>query len=267
MRFYDPSSNPPERLDSEDLFPKVEPEVGATRCLNLGMHPSVTTVLDVLKEDYLEKWHCKRAIEVDRELGSNLKPNEVVKEYFSRPSENADFGTTVHDMISDYAIKGTKGTGREWEHAMPLIRWLDENVEKFLISEETLASETLGVAGTVDLVFRTKDGRNILGDMKVVKWSAKYPSTPGLGYKLQLSAYQDMLRTERALDVERMSLFLASPFGWNKQPKLIRYEYQKCYLDDFKAARRLWETHLRGKTETLITNGVHPFNQKIALPL
>jgi hypothetical protein len=238
MRFYDPNTNPPERLDSLELFPKLEEKEGAWRCLQMGLHPSVTTVLSVFREEYLERWYCKQSIEtyIKQEVKD---PRKAVKEFFEAPSENAQFGTDVHQIVSDYALKVPCSITdpQTLRHAAPLLGWLKNKVKNFIISEETIASESLKTAGTIDLVFEMNDGRKILGDIKVVKFSEKYPPKPGIGYRAQLSAYADMLKTERGLDVGRMSLYLASPFGYDPAPGLKIFRYKECYLQAFKAAR------------------------------
>lgn len=265
MRFYDPSTNPPERLDSSELFPDKTESDGAKMCLKLGLLPSVTTVLNTVREDYLERWFCRSCIELDRALGSKKPPKEVVEKFFNTPSENAQFGTDVHDLISNWVLHGKRGDPKtlEWRHALPLVQYLEENMDEVVLSEEIIACKELGVAGAIDLVYRNKNGDLVLGDMKVVKWSSKFPKKPGFSYRAQLSGYAEMLRLERGMNVIRMSLYLSSPFGWEKNPKLIRYEHTADYLKAFKASRTIWESRLMSDNDDLLING----STGIAMPM
>ena len=242
MRFYSPEDR--ERLDSKALFPKFDDAKAAKACLKMGLLPSVTTVLDVIREEYLERWFISEGIAEFKANGGDSKA--AVNAIYDRESPNAQFGTDVHACAEAFLL-GTKQpevTDLVKKHAAPLIRWLKENVKRVITAETTLCSRDIGVAGTVDMAFEHVDGRMIVGDIKVVKMSEKYPPKPGLGYRAQLSAYKAMLEEEHPeKNFQRMSLYCASPFGWNKAPKLKIFEYERDYLPAFRACRALWEFH------------------------
>lgn len=239
MRFYDPNTPIPERLDSKELLPHLDEKAGAKMCLKMGLYPSVTTVLNIIREDYLERWLIKEAIKLVMD-GSTME--EAVDEIYSRESPNAVFGTGVHACAEHWFGHPKADVTKEMEkHAAPLLRWFEQNVEERIFSELLLASNTLKVAGAVDLGFIHKDGRRIVGDIKVVKFSDKFPPKPGLAYRCQLSAYREMLREYDGNDYHRMSLYLASPFGWDKKPRLRIFDHDHDYLPAFKACRLLWE--------------------------
>ena len=241
MRFYDPTTNPPERHDSLELWPKLQEKEGAKMCIKMGFYPSVTTALNIIREDYLERWLIKEAIKEVTESG--MDANQAINEIYTRESPNAVFGTGVHSLAEEWF-----GTERpDWittqmeAHAKPLIDWFGENVREKVFSELFLSSPSMKVAGAIDLGFIDKQDRLIVGDIKVVKFSEKFPPSPGLAYRCQLSAYREMLREYDGRDYHRVSLYLASPFGWDKKPRLRIFEHDKCYLDAFKSCRFLWE--------------------------
>lgn len=239
MRFYDPGP-PVERHDSLELWPKLSEKDGAKKCLKMGFYPSVTTVLSVIREEYLERWLIKEAI---KEVIGGKSMEEAVSEVYDRESPNAKFGTDCHAM-GEWWFGATKPEVSELveAHAAPLLKWFDANVEEVIFSERLLASPGMKVAGAVDFGYIRKDGVRCVGDLKVVKYSKKYPPAPGLAYRLQLSAYREMLREDDGHDYHRTSLYLASPFGWNNKPYMLPpFEHEKCHLAEFKACRLLWE--------------------------
>ena len=239
MRFYDPNTTPCERHDSLELWPGLPEKEGAKKCIKMGLYPSVTTVLNVLREEYLERWLIKEAI---KEFQGGKTVEESVAEIYDRESPNAIFGTECHAVAEEWfgaPIEEVSAKARI--HAAPLIRWFEGNVKEIIFSERFLTSPSMKVAGAIDLGFIDNKDRRIVGDIKVVKFSDKFPPSPGLSYRCQLSGYREMLREDDGHDYHRMSLYLASPFGWDRKPKLRIFEHEHCYLPAFKACRLLWE--------------------------
>lgn len=247
MRFYDPTTNPPERLDSKVLFPNADEASGARRCLSMGLLPSVTTVLHSIREDYLEQWLMREAVSAGR--NSEGSPSEVVEALLTKESPNAAFGTNVHACVEHHLLnKPAPDVDKDvLKHAEPVLSWLDKNVKEVLFSELVLADVELGTAGSVDLGFVHQDGRFVVGDLKVVKFSKKFPPKPGLGYKAQLSAYKQMLESSGRfgpVDFHRLSIYAASKFGWDKAPDLRLFWHNKCHLGTFRAVRDVWHAQV-----------------------
>ena len=258
MRFYDPAQDPPERLDSLELFPKYDEIKGAQLCLTAGLLPSVTTVLDTVRSPHIEKWLIGQGIEEFQQNGGDARA--AVEHLYLRESEHAQFGTDCHEVMEAVMLgKPMPDVSEEvMKHAAPLIGWIKDNVAETLFCERTMASSNVGAAGTVDMVFVHKNGRRVIGDLKVVKFSWKFPPKPDIKYKMQLSAYEGMIQEIRPDDYTRMSFYLASPFGWDKKPELRTFEHGKCYLDAFKAARILWEeTLLQEMPKAMDGNTLH----------
>jgi hypothetical protein len=251
MRFYNPTTNPPERVDSKELFPMVDEETAARRCVNMGLLPSVTNVLGVIRQEWLEKWKMGEAIKNFQKHGNQWK---AIEEFFDRDSPESNFGTEVHEIVHQAVTGGTIGDSKAAKYALPAIEWLNKNMGELLGSEVTLACHTVGAGGTIDLAFKRKNGKRVLGDLKVVKIRKNYHHGPPLGYRCQLSAYSRMFYgdpvkegwDEEAIP-ERLSLYLASPFGDDTVPRLMLFPYKQDYWDEFVACRTIWHAQF-GKT-------------------
>jgi hypothetical protein len=255
MRFYDPESNPPESLDSKELFPKVSDEIAAQRCLRLGYLPSVTTILGVIRQEWLERWKMAQAIKNFQNHGNTWL---AIDENYNRDSKESIFGTEVHACVNSFLTGDFKDKNtQQAHHALPLMEWLSANMRELLITEGTLFDKELGCAGTVDLVFIDKEGRETIGDIKVVKMRSDKKSSPPLSYKCQLSAYSKMLGKEDYKKYRRISLYLASPFGEVREPTLKVFEYNQDYLKEFESCLCLWHAQFGIDTENLEDSNTH----------
>jgi hypothetical protein len=238
MRFYDPHSDPPECIDAKSLFPKVDEVTAAKRCLKLGYLPSVTTVLGVIRQEWLEKWKMREAIKSFEKTGNMWV---AVEEQYNKESKESMFGTSLHECVNMF-LQGNmeKKTSQEAAHALPLMEWLSKNMRELLITEGTLACKKTGCAGTVDLVFIDKEGRETIGDIKVVKIRKDKKPEPPLSYRCQLSAYARMLGQDSYQKYRRISLYLNSPYGDIVEPTLNVFEYKKDYWPEFESCLKLW---------------------------
>jgi hypothetical protein len=240
MRFYNPETNPPECVDSQELFPKVDEVTAAQRCLKLGYLPSVTTVLGVIRQEWLEKWKMREAIKRFETTGNAWV---AVQDQYNKDSKESLFGTSLHDCVNKF-LNGNleKKDTIEAKHALPLMQWLEKNMRELILTEGTLACRETGCAGTVDLVFVDKDGRETIGDIKVVKVRKDKKQSPPLSYRCQLSAYAKMLGQNQYQKYRRISLYLTSPYGDITEPKLLVFDYKNDYYPDFEACMRLWSS-------------------------
>lgn len=243
MRFYTDEEKP-ERVHTEELYPHLSEEDAARKMLRCGLLPSVTTVLDVNREEHIEKWLCGQAIQEYAQNGNKAK--EAVSTIYTRESDNANFGTDCHEVVEMHMLGGdTPVVSDEVKaHAAPALRWLKDNVKRVIAAEMCRASSDLGVAGTVDMVFETKGGELVVGDLKVVKFSYKFPPHPGFSYRMQLSAYEQMMHEVTGDRYKRWSFYLASPFGWDKKPELRIFKHERDSLPAFRLCRQLWEEKL-----------------------
>lgn len=249
MRFYDPSDPDPKPIASNELFPKAELEDACKRCLKMGLVPSVTSVLGVIRQEYIERWKMGEAVRNYQTHGNAWMAVDTI---FNSDSKESRFGTDVHDCIHRYLTKQPilEPQGQPWCHALPAVDWLRTNVKELLISEGTFACRKTGTAGTIDIAFINQNGEHVLADIKVVKVRRSYPLKPPLAYRTQLSAYEMMLREQKKMPpMKRLSLYLASPFGDCREPKVIIFPYERNYEDEFRSALHIWHAQYGVETE------------------
>lgn len=248
MRFYDPSDPTPSPVSAEAIFPKADTEEACRRCIAMGMVPSVTSVLGVIRQEYVERWKMSEAIKNFQKHGNAWL---AVDSMFNSDSRESRFGTEVHDCVHRWLTGQEIVKGRPWDHALPAVDWLRRNMGKLLVSEGTYACRETGTGGTIDIAFESKDGRPVLADIKVVKMRKAYPPKPPLAYRAQLSAYEMMLRARGMPPMQRVSLYLASPFGDMTVPKVTVFLYNRDYEKEFRAALEIWHAQFGGGVEKL----------------
>lgn len=238
MRFYNPETNPAEKVDSKELFPKCDEVTATQRCLSLGLLPSVTSIVSILRQEHLERWKMSEAIKNYQRHGNTWKAIDEL--YSNRDSKEASFGTAVHEVVELFAQGKKPHKTQAATYALPALEWIQKTSSKILESETTLISKDLGCAGTIDLAIEDKEGNAILADVKVVKFRKAYPPNPGLGYRCQLSAYKKMLESKIGKPVRCVSLYLASPFGDQTDPELRVFNYEKDYWSEFQSCLTIW---------------------------
>lgn len=254
MRFYCPDTG--DRVETEKTFPKLSEEEASKKCLRLGLLPSVTTILGTFREEWLERFFIKEGIKFYKELGDVKAAVDAV---YTRESPNANFGTECHAIMESVLLKTpTPDVSPEAKkHAAPLVKWIRANVKRTICAERCLLSRELGCAGTVDMVVELNSGEMVVGDLKVVGFSRKYPHCPGLGYRCQLSAYAEMMRIETGTVFSRKSFYLASPFAfeWDmREPALEIFNHTQDFLPIFIAAREIWKAHLTMESLVAVKN-------------
>lgn len=151
----------------------------------------VTTILGVIDKPALMPWAVGLAVE-------HLKKNPedwdgAKKAYRQKRDKAADIGTAVHGIIEIFVGAHIDKNAYSFDHAYDevikkakldpekinkanvekmvdkFIEWSNEEVDEFLESEVRLYSKDHRFAGTADLVYRAKDGRIKMGDIKTAK--------------------------------------------------------------------------------------------------
>lgn len=179
-------------------------------------YPSVTEVLSVIYKPHIEAWRKRVGHEV---------ANQV--------SENATtLGTKVHNVCEKMSVGEdvTETDTRVLAVAAAYQGFLDEYVEKVILTEQILVSEKLGIGGTMDAYVELKGGKRAIIDIKTSK-----NFSPEMG--LQMAGYQMMLEEKGYKVDERIIVRLSK----DKPGK-----YYVKFFDDpqdrpgFIAARNLW---------------------------
>lgn len=181
-------------------------------------YPSVTTILDLLPNDpFLDQWKDKN--------GSHAV-NQVLY-------EAAQSGTKVHNAIEElcmeHQMKGEsnltwfddngfkKYKTHEWEGILKFCDFFNTYVDEILLTESKLKSDNLFVSGTVDSVFRLKDGRVALVDHK-------FANNLSDKYSVQSWAYKTMFEETYQISIDiRANLWLkAHTRGRDKKGEKIQ---------------------------------------------
>ena len=110
---------------------------------SVGKFPSITTVLSVVDNDWLEKW--KESVGEEAAAAISRKATTI--------------GTGLHSLCEHYLLNETSKVSKMRMSAMPEVKVRFDNFKSFLdkitdvyLLEAPVASSILGIAGTVDCV-------------------------------------------------------------------------------------------------------------------
>ena len=162
--------------------PEFEPEVTtpAQARKKRRVYPSVTTVLGIVKDSFLDSIYKPRMItQLAREF-PNLVWQDIERlTYGTREHpitgdtiESSEFGTTVHKVIEDHVEYGFLGADERpkpsvWDHwAMPFIEWIQTEGVTPVACERIIASNQVKIAGSVDFLGHDSEGKLFLADYK-----------------------------------------------------------------------------------------------------
>jgi len=162
--------------------PRFEPEVTtpAQARKKRKVYPSVTTVLGIVKDSFLDSIYKPRMItQLAREF-PNLVWQDIERlTYGTRKHpitddtiESSEFGTTVHKVIEDHVEYGFLGADERpkpsvWDHwAMPFIEWIQAEGVTPVSCERIIASNLVKTAGSVDFLGHDSEGKLFLADYK-----------------------------------------------------------------------------------------------------
>tara|TARA_R110002020_G_scaffold265476_4_gene480255 strand:+ start:395 stop:1156 length:762 start_codon:yes stop_codon:yes gene_type:complete len=162
--------------------PEFEPEVTtpAQARKKRRVYPSVTTVLGIVKDSFLDSIYKPRMItQLAREF-PNLVWQDIERlTYGTREHpitgdtiESSEFGTTVHKVIEDHVEYGFLGADDRpkpsvWDQwAMPFIEWIQAEGVSPIACERIIASNQVKIAGSVDFIGHDSNGKVFLADYK-----------------------------------------------------------------------------------------------------
>ena len=177
------------------------------------VYPSVTTVLGIVKDAFLDSIYKPRMITDLARAYQHLAWQDIERlTYGTREHpvtgetiESSEFGTTVHKVIEnfinhDYLAEGLAPGDSVWnEWAMPFVEWVHEEGVKPVSCEHIIASNRIKIAGSVDFIGYDSDDKLFLADYKCrtnTKGKAKCYDKDC--QQLGIEAY--MLMNERKLD-------------------------------------------------------------------
>jgi len=202
-----------------------------------GWVPSVTTILSVLRNEYLEHQVIHGCIERYQQTGDLIEAIEY------RDTRADKFTTQCRALIKAHLSATPCQAPHDERHihaVQKLFRWIDLNVAEVIFCEQSFADSTLRYGGTADFLFRLHDGRLVLAGVKCKPNSPKLPMGPDIIDKYELSAYRQHFRQQYG-EMELADFLLASPFGPSAYPRLRVCEYGNYdWSEGFNAAYHLW---------------------------
>lgn len=206
--------------------------------------PSVTWVLDYFPKDkFFTQW-----------LKANGEESDNIRD------AAADRGNVIHNAIThiehgnelrvDTLLNGRDGvrqmTGDEIEAVMSYLDWKKESGMKLVLADETIVSDDLGVAGTLDLLMEDEEAYWLI-DIKTGKTIV--PS-----YHSQVAVYKQGIleNTPEGLVLKKGKpiklAILQVGYTLNKKKfKFTEVEDEMEALLDFKMAHHFWKRANEGK--------------------
>lgn len=144
------------------------------------VYPSVTTVLGIVKDSFLDSIYKPRMItSLAREFPDLVWQDIERLTYGTREHpitgdtiESSEFGTTVHKLIEDhidyeFLFSDTRPEQSAWDQwALPFIEWIHDEGVKPIACEKIIANNRIKIAGSVDFVGHDADGKLFLADYK-----------------------------------------------------------------------------------------------------
>ncbi len=163
-----------DKLQIRRVMPILKAEAPEKKAPRLydGKYPSVTEVLSVIYKPHIERW---------RKNVGHAKANAI-------SNAATSLGTTVHTACERLSLGQavTEFDDKVQTMAQGYQDFIDNHVEKVLLTEQRLVSDNLGVGGTVDAYVRLHTGEHAVVDIKTSK-----NFSPEMG--LQMAGYALML--------------------------------------------------------------------------
>ncbi len=144
------------------------------------VYPSVTTVLGIVKDAFLDSIYKPRMITSLARDFPQLAWQDIERlTYGTREHpvtgdaiESSEFGTTVHKAIEkevEYGFLGStyRPAPSVWDKwSMPFIEWIQANRVKPIACERVIANNRIKIAGSVDFIGHDSNGQLFLADYK-----------------------------------------------------------------------------------------------------
>lgn len=167
----------------------------------LGLLPSVTTVLSVLDKPQLQEWKFRQITKAAFDAHAANQPLADFESYhavmveraFKQVEDAADLGTAIHKALECH-FRGDSYNPELSVYVEAVDAWLSNNRVEILESELRLTSVSHGFAGTTDAVFQIErpeyapSSYGIL-DFKSRKTVPGKPVTPYDTQPMQIAAY------------------------------------------------------------------------------
>ena len=158
-------------------------------------YPSVTTITSQLNKQAIINWR-----------------NKVGDEQANKISTQASrHGTKVHDILENYLSNNLspdvyKDNPVAYDNFLKIKQKVDQHINNVYAIEATMYSDSLMLAGTVDLIAEYK------GKLSIIDWkTAKKPKKPEWikNYFVQAAAYKTMFEQHTPYKIEQLVIIIA----------------------------------------------------------
>ena len=193
----------------KDMYSQVdfdEKEHRYTRKSDGKWFAGISSIADVLPKPYLKAWAAKMVSEFlqdkqekIKELSANdyLLLLDEAKNTYRRKSEDAlDFGTIGHAHLEKYVLAKIRNTelpmleNKELERPIQqFIRWEQENIKQWLLSEARVCDIDEEIAGTLDGLAILKNDKLAIIDFKFANQISQSYHIQTAGYALPFEKY------------------------------------------------------------------------------
>ena len=137
-------------------------------------YPSVTTVLGIVKDDFLDSvYQPRKLVELAREHTDlhYTKLKDMVYGFRPHPFTgkmipSSEFGTAVHKMIEEWLMMGEGDATAFDDWAKPFIDWVNDSGVQVIDCEYIISDSRFKIAGSVDFIGLDKDEKVFLADYK-----------------------------------------------------------------------------------------------------
>ena len=168
MHIYDYSNKDEPKLSDVQSVTKIRE--------SNWMYPSVTTILGIIPNSFIDIWKVKRAIELkgndpelDYEAIVQIMWGQPICPAIGKKIASSDFGTAGHDRVEKLINAHLDGEDLESdpydEFAKPVVEYILDNDFEPVATEELISCHKMKIAGRLDLVAR-KAGKICLLDYK-----------------------------------------------------------------------------------------------------
>ncbi len=197
-----------------------------TKARKSGAMASVTTMLGVMPNDFLNKW-SRNQIWIMANTGLSFEECEhrrygLRRDVDGRMVTSAKFGTNVHKALELHLERMADGdisanNGPYSAYVNPFAIWFRENDYSLVEAEAICYSVERKTAGTIDVLAKDADGKFVLMDFKTraVRHTDKPESKTYLKDAAQLAVEADIIRVDNDLDYtpQTISVVIAAGDG------------------------------------------------------
>jgi len=167
-----------EVISDPTFNPDIETPAQARK--HRKVYPSVTTVLGIVKDAFLDSIYKPRMMAQLAREKPNLHWKDIERlTYGTREHpitgemiESSQFGTTVHKVIEDHINyfwfqQGQHPEDTAWNKwAEPFVQWVEATGVKPISCERVVANNRIKIAGSVDFIGHDAEGKLFLADYK-----------------------------------------------------------------------------------------------------